>query len=57
MYYVFIIFFSMIYILFVFLVLREKISFAKWQKDSNENRSEVDGETEMDMDMLVLDTF
>jgi len=48
MYYVFIIFFSMIYILFVFLVLREKISFVVWQGN---------GEDAMDMDMLVLDTL
>jgi hypothetical protein len=48
MYYVFIIFFSMIYILFVFLVLREKISFVEWQGT---------GENAMDMDMLVLDTL
>ena len=48
MYYVFIIFFSMIYILFVFLVLREKISFVVWQGT---------GEDAMDMDMLVLDTL
>jgi hypothetical protein len=38
----------MIYILFVFLVLREKISFVVWQGT---------GEDAMDMDMLVLDTL
>jgi hypothetical protein len=52
MYYVFIIFFSMIYILFVFLVLREKISFDAWQS----NNGTYD-EAKMDMDMLVLDTL
>ena len=59
MYYVFIIFFSMIYILFVFLVLREKISFAKWQEDSNKQNPDnaLYGEAKMDMDMLVLDTL
>jgi len=49
MYYVFIIFFSMIYILFVFLVLREKISFDAWQEQADEAK--------MDMEMLVLDTL
>ena len=56
MYYVFIIFFSMIYILFVFLVLREKISFAKWQSD-NKNEDGTYDEAKMDMKMLVLNTF
>jgi MFS family permease len=48
MYYVFIIFFSMIYFLFVFLTLREKVSFDKWETKS---------EAQMDSDMLVLDTL
>jgi hypothetical protein len=48
MYYVFIIFFSMIYILFVFLTLREKIDFVKWQSSD---------EAQKDIDMLVLDSL
>jgi hypothetical protein len=39
----------MIYILFVFLVLREKISFDAWQEQADEAK--------MDMEMLVLDTL